>query len=255
MNPPGWIGRLHSVRREAATGLVQLLYPACCHLCGNLLAPEARFLCPACRTGLLNDPLPACPRCAGTIGPFAETAGGCVNCKDESFAFDAALRLGPYDGVLRDAVLRLKHHSGEVFAEILGDLWAERDGARFRALAPDAVVPVPLHWWRRFRRGYNQSASLARGIAKYLQIPCFPSWLRRSRNTPVQTARSAAGRRENVRGAFRARAAARLKGRTVLLVDDVMTTGATAHEAARALRAAGAARVVVAALARAGSPG
>jgi ComF family protein len=182
------------------------------------------------------------------------TAGGCVRCRDESFAFDAVLRLGPYDGVLRDAVLRLKHHSGEGLAELLGKLWLDRDVQRFRDVGPAAVVPVPLHWWRRWRRGYNQSAALARSIAAHLQIPCFPSQLRRLRNTPDQTLQSPAGRRENVRGAFRARRRPQLKGSTVLLVDDVMTTGATAHEAARALRAAGAARVVVAALARAGAP-
>jgi ComF family protein len=133
-------------------------------------------------------------------------------------------------------------------------LWIGRDKQRFQALAADVVVSVPLHWWRRWRRGYNQSAALARGIARHLQIPCFPSWLRRLRNTPDQTLQTPAGRRENVRGAFGARSRAHLKGRTVLLVDDVMTTGATANEAARALRAAGAARVVVAALARAGAP-
>lgn len=249
----GWIDRLTAFRREAVTGLVQLLYPGCCHLCGVLLAPGVDFFCPACRTGLLTDPLPSCPRCAGTVGPFAVTSGGCAGCRGESFAFDGAVRLGPYDGVLRDAVLRLKLHTGEGLAELLGGLWAEHHRQRLIALGTDTVIPVPLHWWKRWRRGYNQSASLARGIAGKLQIPCFPAWLRRLRNTPVQTAQSPAGRRDNVRGAFRADPRARLKGRRVLLVDDVMTTGATAHEAAGALRAAGAARVVVAALARAGS--
>jgi ComF family protein len=254
MNAPAWIDRLTAFRREAVSGLVQLLYPGCCHLCGVLLAPGADSFCPACRTGLLTDPLPSCPHCAATVGPFAATSGGCPGCRGQAFAFDAAVRLGPYDGVLRDAVLRLKRHTGEGLAELLGGLWVERDGPRLSSPGVDSVIPVPLFWWKRWRRGYNQSASLARGIARRLQIPCFPAWLRRLRNTPVQTAQSPAGRRDNVRGAFGADPRARFKGRSVLLVDDVMTTGATAHEAARALRAAGAARVAVAALARAGSP-
>jgi ComF family protein len=154
-----------------------------------------------------------------------------------------------------DAVLKLKHHDGEGLAELLGKLWVGRDEQRFRSFGVDVVVPVPLHWFRRWRRGHNQSAAIARGLASCLQIPCFPSWLRRLRNTPAQTTQSPAGRRENVRGAFRARRRARLKGKSVLLVDDVMTTGATANEAARALRAAGATRVTVAVLARAGLPG
>ncbi len=255
MNPPGWLDRLTALRREAGRGLLQLVYPGCCHLCGVLLAPHVHFFCPACRTGILTDPFPACPRCAGTVGPHAETADGCPGCRQESFAFDAAVRLGPYDGALRDAVLRLKHHSGEGLAELVAELWAGRDLARLRSLGADAVVPVPLHWWRRWRRGYNQSAAIARGLARHLQIPCFPSWLRRLRNTPIQPAQSPADRRKNVRGAFAARSRVPVKGRTVLLVDDVLTTGATASEAARALRAAGAARVAVAVLARAGAPG
>jgi len=249
-----WTGRLNDLRREASVGLVQILYPACCHLCAAPLAPESDFFCAACRTGLLTDTLPSCPRCAGTIGPFVFTGDGCAQCRDESFAFDTVFRLGPYDGVLRDAVLRLKQHTGEGLAELIGELWAERDAERLRARAVDAVVPVPLHWWRRWRRGYNQSAAIARGLARRLQIPCFPTWLRRLRNTPDQPSQSPTGRRENVRGAFAVRRRAKPKGRTLLLVDDVMTTGATAHEAARALCGAGATCVCVAALARAGAP-
>ena len=113
------------------------------------------------------------------------------------------------------------------------------------------MVPVPLHWRRRWRRGYNQSEALARPIAARLRLPFRPgSWLRRIRNTPEQKGSGmAAERLENVRGAFRV-AGAELAGRTVLLVDDVLTTGSTASEAARTLRRAGAKRVVVAVLAR-----
>jgi len=231
---------------------VQILYPGNCHLCGTLLAPDVVSFCPSCRTGLTADPLPACPHCAGTVGPYVQLSDGCVSCHKESFAFETAVRLGPYEGVLREAVLRLKQHRREGLAELLGELWAHHASERFHSLAADVIVPVPLHRWRRWRRGYNQSEALARGIANRLKIPCHPSWLRRLRNTPDQTLQSPGGRRENVRGAFRAKRRAPLKGMRILLVDDVMTTGSTAHEAARALRAAGAAPVMVAVLARAG---
>jgi ComF family protein len=208
-------------------------------------------LCAACQHDLFADPLPFCPRCAGSVGPFAVIDGRCRACRDEPFYFEQVVRLGPYEGLLREVVLRLKHQTGEGTAELFGERWAEHAAPQFEALHADAIVPVPLHWLRRWRRGYNQSASLARGLATRLGLPCNPSWLRRVRNTPQQTLQTPAGRKANVRGAFRTRAGAPVKGRTILLVDDVMTTGATASEAARALRAGGAARVVVAVLARA----
>src|SRR5439155_26567449 len=101
---------------------------------------------------------------------------------------------------------------------------------------------------RRWQRGYNQAAVLARALASGLQIPCDERRLRRVRATPLQTAVAPSARRDNVRGAFRAAADPRLRGQTVLLVDDVLTTGSTASEAARALKQAGVARVVVAVL-------
>ena len=113
------------------------------------------------------------------------------------------------------------------------------------------LVPVPLHWRRRWLRGYNQSEALAHGLAARLRLPCGSCGLRRIRATPMQTSQTLAGRRDNVRGAFAAAPNVRTAGKTVLLVDDVMTTGATASEAARALKAAGARRVVVAVLTRA----
>jgi len=177
--------------------------------------------------------------------------GGCVRCRGESFAFEAVVRLGPYDGLLRDVVLRLKQSGGEALAEVMGELWGAERRDALRAMAVDVIVPVPLHWWRRWRRGHNQSAALAQGLATILGLP-VSFCLRRTRNTPKQTQQVASARRDNVRGAFRARRDPRVKGHSVLLVDDVLTTGSTASEAARALRDAGASRVVVAALARGG---
>jgi ComF family protein len=245
-----WLERVAAAGRELGRGLLHLLYPACCHVCGRPLPQSAAHFCDACRTALLADPLPACPRCAHTVGPFAVLDGRCAACRDERFAFDAALRLGPYDGALREAVLRLKHHSGEGLAELLGELWADHAGPRFQELNADIIIPVPLHWRRQWLRGYNQSTAVAHGVAARLRLPCRPGWLRRVRHTPLQTQQTLAGRRENVRGAFAVPAGARPRGQAVLLIDDVMTTGATAAEAAKALRAAGAARVVVAVLAR-----
>ena len=116
---------------------------------------------------------------AATVGPYAVIDGRCKHCRDETLPFDAAVRLGPYDGPLREAVLRIKHHSGEGLAELLGELWADHAGPALHALGAEAIVPVPLHWRRRWRRGYNQSEALAHGLAARLRLPVRPAWLRR----------------------------------------------------------------------------
>jgi len=149
--------------------------------------------------------------------------------------------------------LMLKHHSNEGLAELVAETWARQTKGVFDALNVDAVMPVPLHWWRRWRRGYNQSAALAHGLAGVLGLPLETAWLRRVRNTPMQTRMTLAGRRDNVRGAFRVRGGVSVRGRSILLVDDVLTTGATASEVARILHYSGCQRVVVAVLARAHS--
>jgi len=247
--------RITETGQALARGLVELLYPSACLLCGS--PPrygeegDASPFCPACRSALVSDPHETCPRCAITVGPFTNVSGRCVACRNERFAFDSVVRLGPYDGLLRAVVLQLKQRGSESLGEVIGELWATERRDVLRALAVDLIVPIPLHWWRRWRRGHNQSAALAHGLATVLGLP-VASRLRRTRNTPKQTQQVATARRENVRGAFHARRDPRLRGRSVLLIDDVVTTGSTASEAARALRDAGAARVVVAALARAG---
>lgn len=108
---------------------------------------------------------------------------------------------------------------------------------------------MPLHWWRRWERGYNQSAAIARGIAVRLGVRCQPNALVRVRPTPQQRTRSASERRENVKGAFRLSRFARVRNERVLLVDDVLTTGATADAATGVLLAGGAAQVTVAVIA------
>lgn len=238
---------------ELGRGALHLLYPALCHACGVGLGAADEFFCGPCRELLLKGGAEYCRRCAATVGPFTDRTGGCSRCRGQSFQFDAAVRFGPYDGLLRELVLRMKHQSGEGAAEVVGAVWAARQEGLLRGLGADCVVPVPLHWRRRLARGYNQSAVLAGALARRLRLPCRPRVLRRVRHTPLQTMQTPAGRKDNVRGAFRVRRGTSLAGQIVLLVDDVLTTGSTCHEAARVLRSAGAARVVVAVLA-AGRP-
>jgi ComF family protein len=175
---------------------------------------------------LLHEPHNVCPRCAATVGPYADVTRGCLLCRKQKYAFAMVVRLGFYEGKLRDGILKMKHSHGETLAELIGELWGTQAEARLRGLGAGIVVPVPLHWRRRWGRGYNQSEALAGALAERLGLSYRPACLRRVRYTPKQTAQSAAARLENVRGAFRARGA-EIVGQTVLLVDDVMTTGST----------------------------
>jgi ComF family protein len=240
--------------RDLARGLLQLLYPRVCAACACSLASEPAKFCPSCRALLQADPHPTCPRCAATVGPFANIEGRCPACRQFDYQFDRAVRLGAYEGLLRALVLRMKHSAGELTAEFLGEAWAEHRGAQVRELGVQLVIPVPLHWRRRWFRGYNQSEAIARGLARHLKLPCCPRWLRRVRPTEQQTRQTPAGRWQNVKGAFRSRPRSGLRGKTVLLVDDVLTTGSTCSEAAAALRSAGAARVIAGVLAHSQAP-
>jgi ComF family protein len=232
-------------------GLINLLYPNTCWVCGRFTPDSPVRLCPSCEHLLTTDPLPTCPRCSSSVGPHVPLTDGCVHCREKTLAYDRALRLGPYEGLLREVIIRLKNSREETLAEIIGGIWARHLTPRLRDLSPHAVVPVPLHWTRRYwERGFNQSEILARCLGQSLQIPCYPYCIRRLRRTPRQTYLiSEAARRDNVRGAFQARSQYSLAGKTVLLVDDVLTTGATANEAARALRVLKPSRIIVVVLA------
>jgi predicted amidophosphoribosyltransferase len=138
--------------RELGQGLLQLLYPAFCHACGQSLAAEQADFCDGCRSKLTTDPHPNCPRCGGTVGPFVFLEGGCPACRQQAFHFEGVRRLGPYDGLLKEMILRLKQLSGDGLAEALGELWAKHAAPALRALGVEMVIPVPLHWRRRLSR-------------------------------------------------------------------------------------------------------
>jgi ComF family protein len=229
-----------------------LVFPWSCSVCGE--EGSGSPFCRSCRQGLLEHSArttaSACPRCALSAGPFADLRGGCAVCRDRALGFDEALALGPYNGDIQDLCLRLKHESNAWLAPWLVDIFVEARRDAISHLPRDAwIVPVPLHWWRRCRRGYNQAEALAQGLARRLNLPVHqPLWRLVATERLAHKGRTA--RAEIMHGAFRARPNRRLVGRTVLLIDDVLTTGATCGDAARALKKAGAARVVVVVIAR-----
>jgi len=240
---------LGRIMRLVGGGVLDLLYPPACVLCeGDGADPH---FCPTCRDALIGEASPRCPRCAAKVGPFAFLDNGCTHCSKEEFFFDNVLCLGPYAGALREAILKMKQPHGELLAECLGAFWAKAREKELRAVAADLIVPVPLHWRRRLSRRYNQSEALAQRLGQDIGVACTSACLRRTRATPFQTQQTPAQRRENLRKVFQGYGSQ--SGKTILLIDDVLTTGSTASEAARALKKQGARRVVVAVLARSDS--
>jgi ComF family protein len=246
-------GAIKRSLRSLGHALDALVFPWSCSLCGVEGLNEP--FCQTCREELLEQSASAaasaCPRCALRTGPFADLRGGCAACRGRSMGFDAVLALGPYDGAIRDLCLRLKHETNAWLAPWLSDLLVESRRDALDRLSSDAwVVPLPLHWWRQWRRGYNQADALARGLARRLDLPVHRP-LRRAVATRRLADLGLTERNQVMHGAFCARSRPKLTDRTVLLVDDVLTTGATCGDAARALKRAGAAQVIAIVIARA----
>lgn len=191
------------------------------------------------------------PVCDGCGTPFDFDPGArCAACLAQPRAFDAARAACLYDETSREPILQLKHADRLDLAPMFAR-WLSR-AARELIEEADAIAPVPLHPFRLLRRRYNQAAEIARPLAVLSGTPYLPDALVRRRATATQAGKSGSGRRRNVANAFHVPAsrASRVAGLRILLIDDVLTTGATAEGCARALKAAGAARVDVAVIAR-----
>lgn len=243
--------------RSAAGFALNMLLPPRCLSCGETVArtgghasAQTGALCAACWPNLhyITPPF-----CAGCGFPFAYDPGPgvlCGACIRETPPFDRARAVLRYDDASRGLVIAFKHGDRTDASPAYGR-WMARAGADLLEQA-DLVVPVPLHRSRLLKRRYNQSAMLALAIGRESGASVIPDLLVRTRKTPSQTGLGSAQRRRNVRGAFAVRDSRRrlVKGRRVVLVDDVYTTGATVFACARALRRAGAAGVDVVTLAR-----
>jgi ComF family protein len=228
---------------------VDLLFPPRCRWCRREGDPLPCGLCAGC-VRECADLRERCSRC-GAAGQGGADAG-CVACRRGQPAWDGLVVLGGYADTLRDAVLRVKRPGAEDVAQALATLLVDRHRAELERARVDAVVPVPMHWWRRAGRGASAADEIARAVARALDVGVV-SALVRSRPTRMQNELPAEERGANVAGAFRVRKP--VAGKRMLVVDDVVTTGSTLTACCRALQAAGAAGVYVAALAKADRSG
>jgi len=237
----------------ALGGLLNAVLPPRCLRCGADVA-ESGALCPTCWDGLTFLSEPQCHRCGVPFETVPTEGALCGACAARPPAFDRARAVFAYDDASRELVLGFKHGDRTDAAPGLGR-WLCRAGDDL-IRAADVIAPVPLHSWRLVQRRYNQSALLVRTVARRTGAPVAYDLLRRDRATPSQGGLGRGARRRNVANAFSVTPRRRglVAGRRVLLVDDVLTTGATAESCARALNRAGAAAVDVLIVARVVTP-
>jgi len=242
--------RLGTVIAHCYRAGLGLLFPPRCACCRAELPGDAALLiCTECCKELTGSPTRFCPRCGAIDPAVLYEEKGCQLCRRDKFHFEKVVALGRYDGLLHWAIARMKEPAGRVLTAALGHLLMLNRGQMLRSLNADLVVPVPMFWAKRLWRGVNNTELLAEQMARQLGLPVRRALIR-NRNTLPQASLRPRERFANVRGAFTARAVRAVRGKSILLIDDVLTTGATCSEAARTLVQAGASRVVVAVIAR-----
>lgn len=212
-----------------------------------MIEPE-RLVCAECEARIEPLRLPVCRVCGAED---ARAEAPCDDCPPRPVFFDAARATTPFTSIAKTLVERFKYSGRMEYSEVLGKRMAEVFVKEFGGVAVDLIAPVPLHPARERERGYNQSWLLVREMAPLLAVLPEKRLLRRTRATPSQTRLSKRERALNMAGAFDVMVPDRVAGKTILLVDDVYTTGATLNECARVLTRLGAAQVFCIAFARA----
>ena len=253
--PGGWRRGVLGWMGAVCDAVTSVFFPAGCRICEQLLSTASRVpICEECLDSFQKTPQRRCETCGlplPTLSPAEAAQVLCPACQEKTYAFEKARAYGIYSGALTQAILLLKWERieplGALFAERLMEV-IQQEGS---TLAADLVVPVPLHRARERERGYNQAGLIAKPLARKLSLPYKAVLLMRTRPRPNKQALSIKERWESVRGAFATRPGSQVDNKRVLLVDDVMTTGATLDACSSALLESGAKSVVGLTVARA----
>ena len=239
--------------RTFFSSLVDLLYPPTCLYCGEVLEKEMPPFCWHCLSQISFITSPCCPYCGYPYTESDEIDHPCGDCLINPPSFTLARSLGRYEGILMEVIHRFKYGRKRSIGVALGKMMALSSYPSFNIDKYDLVMPVPLHVKRLKSRTFNQALILAREIARHFSLSLDCLTLRRRLNTESQVGLSSKQREQNVKGAFVVTNAANIKGRRILLVDDVYTTGSTVMECARVLKRWGAQEVAILTVARASS--
>ncbi|HKL21549.1 MAG TPA: ComF family protein, partial [Tichowtungia sp.] len=221
--------------------VLDVIYPRNCVRCGAVSPEPMRYICWDCLADMPNVEAPFCERCGDPVAGDVQHDYTCFACSRKTPDFDLARSAVRYEGAVGEALRALKYDHALWVADDLAELLFACVRAEYSSLTFDVVTSVPLHSARRRARGFNQSALLGRLLARRIKCLYREKSVRRIRPTVTQTGLTAPQRTANVFGAFRAGIFSRLNGKRILVVDDVMTTGATVNACAAALKKGGAA--------------
>jgi ComF family protein len=238
------------LKRDFLGAIASLFYPPACAVCAEDVQPD-EYLCAGCNAKLTRISAPFCAKCSEPFPAAISDSFTCANCSHRTLHFNTAVAAYRSRGLVRQIVLDFKY-GRQIHLRHLVARWllAALDDERLRSATFDVIVPIPLHPARERERGFNQSALIAELLSVHTRLP-LQAALQRVRYTTTQTAFDRVERMQNLRGAFRLRKTADVRGLRVLLVDDVLTTGSTLSECARVLKTAGARSVHAATAARA----
>ena len=233
--------------------ILDLIYPRYCLVCNiSLNNTERRALCSDCTTKItfINQDT-SCPRCGLDLGPYVQTDTLCQECHAHPPRFTRAIAVAGYDGVIREAIHKFKYAKERVLLdELSGLLIARWQGVTQLLPQIDMIMPAPLYRGKLKERGFNQSQLLAERLSQATGIPLEIDNLIKTRSTPDQAGLDSVDRKKNLIDAFEVTNPKAVDGKNILLIDDVLTTGATASEISHTLKKAGAKNVYVLVLAR-----
>jgi competence protein ComFC len=219
--------------------ILDLIFPQHCIVCKKYLSRKEKNICQSCWDNLVQLPSPFCAECRS----FVEKDRKCKRCEEES-GLSLVYSLGNFDESYQRLIYAFKYGQLLNLGKRLGSILGEKIKEDKRFLECDFLIPVPLHSSRKRKRGFNQSEILALAISEKIGLPVLEDVLKRKKRTKDQTTLNAKQREENVRGAFSVKNEDRIVDKQIILVDDVMTTGATLKECARNLVEAGAKEVL-----------
>ena len=229
--------------------LTKILFPGSCPVCGEvqeqmLTDDGIARICPACEKKVIRVTAPFCLRCGKPLEPNLVRREYCADCRKSAHAFAQGRAVFVYQGALIGSMHRLKYGNRRDYAAVFAREAFETHGDWIRRIAPDALIPVPLHPKRRRQRGYNQAELIADALGRFAGIPVEKKLLLRTVNTQPQKQLRAQQRKNNLKNAFQM-SKNRVQLRKVLLIDDIYTTGSTVDAAAETLMGSGVEKVYV----------